>query len=889
MPLRVQPNEPRKQFPLTLTDLNGNELGLLLCDAKGNLIDTSIRQAASPASVMRISQGAPGYTDFELPYTPILQDSWSGGRGAKNFEQDTTRYAQSLGVDTSNGNIILAPIAYQLRTSVTSANNYTVGTSEDRIEPANTNYHQYYLTRFVVPANMTIQNVKMTVSNNAGALPARAVIYGETGGLPGTLLAAGNYVSFTNQVLDQVEVNFPINLAVTANQVIYIGLQNGSYFLVCPTSRNGAGVGTTYTGDGTTWTATFADRVLKIDYSADGLGQNWFFKYHGVTYCVKNYNDGSGVRLFRNGYHGFAQTGSTKELVNTTWGITGLSTGKVLSVLAGTGARQEVPYRRGIQHTNNFVPDHAFDITPDTTSEIAIDGLGNPAETVDGDVSLIEITGHGLTNVVGQPLVINDVVYFPQGPGANIRKMRLNAAAYEFADNGTDKADYLITCPKTTGGYQVWSAMRDTGIVRRADAVAWGTNLTFADSNGGKSVSSRGSKITNLIAYGTPTMPFILKEDGFGNINNDVYADMPINNMIEKMGSLMNGRCAAVSDVYLFFSMVGGRVERFYDQHLDDVGVDRDEGLPHDQQGEVSGILTIPGRWFISIDAGEQGYSGVYQNNGRGWHEIYRAASVGTRIRGLAYQDRPDQLGRILFTENGKVMAMDFSIAPDKVNYPNEYYYCTSGWIQSARIYGSMRDVRKFFKGLTLFSENLLTTGPQRTIEVEYRTDEDPDTWKSAVEIMDTSMIDKTDFSLTNDVAGRWIEYRLTLNSYVLGTDTWIGYSPVVDAVLLDTITRTPPKDQWTLYFLLGDQLRDQQDNLIALDALDYLTQLNQWADSRLTPWPLRMYSMIPSFNDRLVVIEPPSVSPIDVTVIGDMGEDVVVQKMLGQIRVMAV
>ena len=57
---------------------------------------------------------------------------------------------------------------------------------------------------------------------------------------------------------------------------------------------------------------------------------------------------------------------------------------------------------------------------------------------------------------------------------------------------------------------------------------------------------------------------------------------------MKSVKSIINGTAAMQFGVYLYFNLEGGMVERYYDQRLDDVGPNRDEGLPADRQGEIN-------------------------------------------------------------------------------------------------------------------------------------------------------------------------------------------------------------------------------------------------------------------------------------------------------------
>jgi hypothetical protein len=102
-----------------------------------------------------------------------------------------------------------------------------------------------------------------------------------------------------------------------------------------------------------------------------------------------------------------------------------------------------------------------------------------------------------------------------------------------------------------------------------------------------------------------------------------------------------NGKARMVHNVYLYFNL-GYGLERYYNSSLDDVGPNRDEGLPDGRQGVVSCMVAYPGRFFAGIDA-DAGISSVLCHNGTGWHEVYRAPTAGQRITAMAFQVSPER------------------------------------------------------------------------------------------------------------------------------------------------------------------------------------------------------------------------------------------------------
>ena len=134
-------------------------------------------------------------------------------------------------------------------------------------------------------------------------------------------------------------------------------------------------------------------------------------------------------------------------------------------------------------------------------------------------------------------------------------------------------------------------------------------------------------KIMALEAYGdTQSNPWVFTESVPYEIQSD-NSDLPIPVPLRELTGIRSettGRAHTVNDVYLYFNL-DQHLQRYYNRSLEDVGPNREEGLPSGRQGTPITLLTYPGRVFALIDAGDSGYSSVLVRKGSGWHEVYRA------------------------------------------------------------------------------------------------------------------------------------------------------------------------------------------------------------------------------------------------------------------------
>ena len=186
MATRVGPTEKRITHDISLTNNAGTTvLGLKLVNPK------SIGESPLQQTSLKMSQGDTDYSDFNLPFTPITQKDWAGGRAQENFEDDKTRYSDSYQVDTTHGDIRLAPAA-----------TLTTGIDTSEENGMSTALYTYFRTEtgsgigasnFVAAASTTYNSLDLLVmSEFTRDVPLTISIYTDTGTpahAPNTLIA----------------------------------------------------------------------------------------------------------------------------------------------------------------------------------------------------------------------------------------------------------------------------------------------------------------------------------------------------------------------------------------------------------------------------------------------------------------------------------------------------------------------------------------------------------------------------------------------------------------------------------------------------------------------------------------------------------------------------
>lgn len=450
--------------------------------------------------------------------------------------------------------------------------------------------------------------------------------------------------------------------------------------------------------------------------------------------------------------------------------------------------------------------------------------------------------------------------------------------------------DYQITANKTTVNQTDEPA--GTG-----PSLAGTTYVTTAPSISHKYLPSKvycgntSARITNLIGYGSPAIPYVLKEDGFGSVSDGIYSELPIGEM-RSVRSEVNGISAMQYGVYLYFNLAGNMLERYYDQRLDDIGLNRDEGLPPTRQGEIVKLIPYTGRYYAAVDAGFFGYSSIMCNNLLGWHEIYRSGVLGERIWDIIVQTIPgtNYVDRLVVAQGGDIVVLPISTNPtQQVNYPYLGYKnpTASGYVDTSWIDFDFKDVTKYFHSITIHSDytGTVKTGNEYQIEVWFRTESDND-WVYGGKAMASEPSDATTFPAGGrsvgvkeiplwypthpnklPVSGKKIKFRVRMTPLYSRYET-----PRLKALVVNGVMRMPVKRSWNVTFQL-EPMKDLQDRHLVDDQGILYSQLYRWANSKLHSTPLTMRSNDELMDNKRVFIDPPTISTFSaVTTMGDKG-----------------
>ena len=369
---------------------------------------------------------------------------------------------------------------------------------------------------------------------------------------------------------------------------------------------------------------------------------------------------------------------------------------------------------------------------------------------------------------------------------------------------------------------------------------------TFNDSYG---------KITGLAEY--PMMMnsqyktlWIMREGMIHSISSETTVDVINLPELETVMEEWNGKSSLVHNVYFYFRWMRGSIQRYYNQQVDSVGPDRDMGLPEERQGQISDMMGYPGRYFVSVDAGENGYSSVLLNNNSGWHEIYRAPNAGERITAMGYQaisgDRPD---RLWISVGDDVVWLVMPSNTLKAYYDPQAEYIYESVLESSWYSIGMVDVVKQWGSMNVMAENLKRNNIY--IEADYQIDRDPTWYPMSADYTD-SPTQEIKFKDKFGISAKRLRYRLRLQT----NDK--SKTPFIKAVVLKTVIRVDTKYNFGMSCrnLINDvNLCGEPEDITPWQRLETLIG---WANNATA---LKMRGFTYPFDNRIVFLDPPSVS----------------------------
>jgi hypothetical protein len=454
--------------------------------------------------------------------------------------------------------------------------------------------------------------------------------------------------------------------------------------------------------------------------------------------------------------------------------------------------------------------------------------------------------------------VLNNIGYAASG-NTNMKRWREynNAGVWtvEAVDDGANKANFLEVFQEGDLVY-LYRVFNGTVEFSRAPKVAWGTNLTFETA---KPVGDPGTLVTGMTIYDDSV--YVAKEDAIYVVKNGIATLVPV--PINTARDLNNGVGVRGWNTQLYFPFLDG-FERLFGRTVDDIGPNRQEGMPPSRRGRVADFLPVLQYGFLAWDAGWENtesqtagrFSALLATTAPGgdWHELYREDWKSRRILSLFYQSLPLIANKLWFSSCDEIM---YLVMPNSAQNPlndDQMLYTWESALTTAWVDQGTPELDHYFDELRLFTRNLTAASPRRWVEVDYQVDAAGDTsaWVRFAVDATTSPYQLLAVGDGN-VTGRRIRFRLRLLTEALKTpavlNEWEARLNVMNEVLYDYVIDLRLLDQAML--LSGGESAVRAQSVIA--------QLQAWQEDAT---PLTLRSKYAAFDNVRGHIDPVSLVP---------------------------
>jgi len=366
----------------------------------------------------------------------------------------------------------------------------------------------------------------------------------------------------------------------------------------------------------------------------------------------------------------------------------------------------------------------------------------------------------------------------------------------------------------------------------------------------GQFAMSFGEKINGMVEYGGGGGQ-VIRRPWIGTTKNVYYVEgdhlLPIYlRELEELEHERNCELMGVNDVYLYFN-IGKKLQRYYAGQLDNIGPEVDYPLPSDRAGYPCTMASYPGRAIVGYDCESTGYSWIGYRRNHGWHELYRSAEAGARIRKIHALARLSTIDQLFVSEGADIMYLPLSTNSET---EDDFPYVYHGHVESARIYGSpTRETEKYFHDFQVIQEyhdETTSSDKAALIRVYYRTNNQNS--YTLIENFDTVPKESNDIG-TNNVEGNWIQF-------LIGLETGKAkYSPILVSGLLGALERLKIKNTYKYRVVLKEgydkTLDGGTDDLTGKEKYDLLTT---WVND---PLPLTLTSNSSYEDGKIVMLEP--------------------------------
>lgn len=452
-------------------------------------------------------------------------------------------------------------------------------------------------------------------------------------------------------------------------------------------------------------------------------------------------------------------------------------------------------------------------------------------------------TGSAISGQCTSATVINGLGWLAFGNANPVMQFDHNGGAPRLYADAAVKADLITNAMHPSAGSMLFTANNDTWAVRRFAPVAYGANLAAAGDtwNFGQNyniigLAAVGQDVVVRQTYGLFKITYNV------TLNNEVVVDLN-SGLRSALESATYVPILNVGDLFFYpnqFSLIKSSLNSGAHQ---DIGLWRGSGVPDGRQGVVSSMCIGAGEGiYVGVDAGT-GVSSVWFYDFVAWHEVWRAWKAGIRVRNIFWQPQTSTTPARLFINAGNDLV--YIDQPD--NSPNpqndaDTQYLWEGYVTSTIHDFDTFQLKKLFEYMDVISRNL---GNNVTVEIDYQTDRNigTETWIPNAARLVSSPRSRAKLAVGDAYL---IRYRLRLLTSTKST------SPLIRAVIMAGVARTPLKRQWNLTIPIGSGQPDYK----------YDTLYDWFLDASRGTNTVRMYSGPQNMDNISVLIQPPRLIP---------------------------
>lgn len=839
----MQPGEGDALKKVNLTDKSGTNYDLIIKGGDRNILET-------PSGVEPVlSGGARRWGAFDPHHGNIEVSTWERGWGNYDLVDDDQRFEFSKNMWTATSKRMFnTPLAKHVTGQEDYYYNNLTGAFTRMSSPLKIGGQQtgWYAQQFTSVNATDVKRAFVWIKYEDDITITDATIscdvYSDSSGSPNASLGASSQVLITEANMKHwylVELVFSTAVSISAATDYWLVFKcdagtggDMTNFLV---SVGKGGTGKKSLNDGSSWGVTytvnccFKPTTQKVKNVRLVELQKTFFK-------LILYKDGTN-QLWMNGDHGKATSATASTLVDTGMGVrtswtTNQWAGATVIIVAGKGVGQE----RGVTSSTNagsLTLATDWDITPDTTSEYALVLLDDWYEIPSGTHSLSAVK-----NVISA----ENKLYFAMGYGVNMRRMRFNGSAVQFADDGTNDANILFF-----DGRFIWKGTNDDGVIAYATKQTGWTNLTFTSASQPTPITH---EFTGANLHGGNI--YFFKENGiyFLNANDPKATIYPYPTNMTYFTAANNGYYSVPNGEYLFFSW-GHSIERLAGFSVEHVDPNRDRGMDSDYKGELGGLAPHPAGTFFAVKGSK---SSVNIFDGLGFHNAWTSQVTGFSIHDIAWFTSETSNPTLLIAWEEGIVYQRYPKNTANPLQDDNLLYETQGELTTAVIDMSNKSIPKMFKDLAVFVENVTNIPPTFYGEVLVFYKKDSGSWTYLTQVTNISRgIDESSFTdpTLSTINALSNINELQLRFYCIRSDG--GTPSIVYAHTLKGFARTPIKSIYSFPI-------DVSAVTERLGSGTPSTMMDQFWTWAMAAEALLMTSQHPRLHNKTVIIIPRSI-----------------------------